>query len=73
MVEEDPAFGQLIWSNKRTTELISECQTGEIHFLVLPHPFEPFRLVPFVKRWPCLGFLDGRYFSQHFAIISHQT
>ena len=25
----------------------------------------------FVKRWPCLGFLDNSYFSQHFA-TSHQ-
>ena len=41
---------------------ISEYHSREIHFLALPHPFQPFRLVPLVKRWPCLRFLDGSYF-----------
>ena len=34
---------------------ISEYHIGEIHFLVLPHLFQPFRLLPLVKRWPCLA------------------
>ena len=44
-----------------------EYHIGQIHFFVLPRLFQPFRLVPLVKRWPCLGFLDGSYFLQHFA------
>ena len=54
MVGGDPAFGQLIWSIQGSMAFSSEYHTGEIYFLVLPHPFQPFRLVPLVKKRACL-------------------
>ena len=56
-------FGPLIWSIQGSVAFISEYHIGKIHFLVLPNPFQSFRLVPLVKRWPYLGFLYGSSFS----------
>ena len=39
MVEGDPAFRPLIWSIQGSMAFITEYHIGEIHFLVLPHPF----------------------------------
>ena len=67
MVGGDLAFGPLIWFNQGSMAFINEYHIGEMHFLVLSRPFQCFRLVPLVKRWLCLGFLDRSYFLQHFA------
>ena len=37
---------------------INEYHIGEMHFLLLSHPFQCFRLVPLVKRQLSLAFLD---------------
>ena len=64
---EDNDRRSSIWSthlvHSEQHENISEYHIGEIHFLLVPHPFQPFRLVPLVKRWPCFGFLNGCDFS----------
>ena len=59
----DLVFGPLIWSIQGSMAFTSEYHIGEIHFLVLLNPFQSFRLVPLVKRWPYFGFLDGSSFS----------
>ena len=57
--ELDPSSTLLHASIQGSMAFISEYHIGETYFLVLPNPFQSFRLVPLVKRSPCLGFLDG--------------
>ena len=67
MAEFQP--GNFFYTNRRgdfvdvNRKIISEYHIKEIYFLVPPDPFQSFKLVPFVKRWPCLAFLYGSSFA----------